>query len=150
MTPATTASSSLLIEVSNQVACLTLNRPERRNALSRQMLSDLEAAQNVCPKCGYHLRIGSAQRFTAIFDNGVYEELPLPDVAPNSCIDGAVLSRGDYDVFQVRPTATQTRGVLPLVDRRRIPAHVLGEPERKPKVMRGRENPSRRTRGLPD
>src|SRR3954466_16324850 len=41
---------------------------------------DLEAAQNVGPKCGYHLRIGPAQRFAAIFDQGEYEELPLPDV----------------------------------------------------------------------
>src|SRR3954467_10369018 len=42
---------------------------------------DLEAAQNVCPKCGYHLRIGPAQRFAAIFDEGEYEELQLPEVA---------------------------------------------------------------------
>ncbi|HEX3653869.1 MAG TPA: acetyl-CoA carboxylase, carboxyltransferase subunit beta [Rhizomicrobium sp.] len=41
---------------------------------------DLEAAQNVCPKCQYHLRIGTAQRFAAIFDSGSYEELPLPSV----------------------------------------------------------------------
>src|SRR5947209_4095046 len=42
---------------------------------------DLLAAQNVCPKCGHHLRIGAAQRFAAVFDNGEYEELPLPAVA---------------------------------------------------------------------
>jgi acetyl-CoA carboxylase carboxyl transferase subunit beta len=42
---------------------------------------DLLAAQNVCPKCGHHLRIGAAQRFAAVFDNGKYEELPLPAVA---------------------------------------------------------------------
>ncbi|HEY1962663.1 MAG TPA: acetyl-CoA carboxylase, carboxyltransferase subunit beta [Rhizomicrobium sp.] len=41
---------------------------------------DLEAAQNVCPKCDHHLRVGPGQRFDAIFDNGEYEELPLPDV----------------------------------------------------------------------
>jgi acetyl-CoA carboxylase carboxyl transferase subunit beta len=41
---------------------------------------DLEAAQNVCPKCGHHLRIDAAQRFDALFDDGEYEELPLPDV----------------------------------------------------------------------
>jgi acetyl-CoA carboxylase carboxyl transferase subunit beta len=41
---------------------------------------ELDAAQNVCPKCGYHLRIGPAQRFTALFDGDVYEELPLPEV----------------------------------------------------------------------
>jgi acetyl-CoA carboxylase carboxyl transferase subunit beta len=41
---------------------------------------DLEAAQNVCPRCGHHIRIGPAQRFAAIFDNGAYEELPQPEV----------------------------------------------------------------------
>jgi acetyl-CoA carboxylase carboxyl transferase subunit beta len=41
---------------------------------------DLEAAQHVCPQCGHHMRIGPAQRFAAIFDAGVYEELPQPDV----------------------------------------------------------------------
>jgi len=41
---------------------------------------DLEAAQNVCPQCGHHMRIGPAERFAAIFDAGVYEELPQPEV----------------------------------------------------------------------
>ncbi|HUJ02215.1 MAG TPA: acetyl-CoA carboxylase, carboxyltransferase subunit beta [Rhizomicrobium sp.] len=41
---------------------------------------DLEAAQNVCPQCNHHLRIGPAERFAAIFDAGVYEELPQPEV----------------------------------------------------------------------
>jgi acetyl-CoA carboxylase carboxyl transferase subunit beta len=42
---------------------------------------DLEAALNVCPKCGHHLRIGPAQRFAYTFDGGQFEELPLPKVA---------------------------------------------------------------------
>jgi len=29
----------------------------------------------VCPKCGYHHRIGSAEYFEILFDNGVHEEL---------------------------------------------------------------------------
>lgn len=41
---------------------------------------DLEAAQNVCPQCGYHMRIGAAERLAAFFDAGVYEELPAPEV----------------------------------------------------------------------
>jgi acetyl-CoA carboxylase carboxyl transferase subunit beta len=41
---------------------------------------DLEAAQNVCPQCNHHLRIGPAQRFAAIFDAGIFEELPQPEV----------------------------------------------------------------------
>jgi acetyl-CoA carboxylase carboxyl transferase subunit beta len=42
---------------------------------------DLEAAQFVCPKCGHHMRIGTAVRFAYIFDAGAYEELPAPTVA---------------------------------------------------------------------
>ncbi|MGH6870493.1 MAG: acetyl-CoA carboxylase, carboxyltransferase subunit beta [Rhizomicrobium sp.] len=41
---------------------------------------DLIAAQNVCPQCGYHMRIGPQERFASIFDAGVFEEMPPPDV----------------------------------------------------------------------
>jgi acetyl-CoA carboxylase carboxyl transferase subunit beta len=44
---------------------------------------DLVAAQNVCPQCGYHLRIGAVERFAAIFDGGSYEELIPPEVPPD-------------------------------------------------------------------
>ena len=42
---------------------------------------DLALAQNVCPQCGHHLRIGPSERFAAIFDAQSYEELPQPEVA---------------------------------------------------------------------
>ena len=42
---------------------------------------DLIAAQNVCPSCGFHLRIGPAERFAGTFDAGQFEELPTPTVA---------------------------------------------------------------------
>jgi len=41
---------------------------------------DLLAAQNVCPQCGHHMRIGPVERFTAIFDAAAYEELLPPEV----------------------------------------------------------------------
>ncbi len=41
---------------------------------------DLEAAQNVCPQCGHHMRLGARERFVATFDGGTYEELPQPQV----------------------------------------------------------------------
>jgi len=41
---------------------------------------DLEAAQFVCPQCGYHMRVGAQERFATIFDAGAFEELPQPDV----------------------------------------------------------------------
>jgi enoyl-CoA hydratase/carnithine racemase len=45
MTTATIAPpSGLLVEIKDQVARVTLNRPEKRNALSRQLLAELEGA----------------------------------------------------------------------------------------------------------
>jgi len=41
---------------------------------------DLAVAQYVCPQCGFHMRIGPAERFAAIFDASTYEELPYPEV----------------------------------------------------------------------
>lgn len=41
---------------------------------------DLEAAQNVCPQCGHHLRIGARERFAMLFDGESWEELGQPDV----------------------------------------------------------------------
>jgi enoyl-CoA hydratase/carnithine racemase len=43
-TIANATASGLLVEIQGAVARLTLDRPERRNALSRQLLSELEAA----------------------------------------------------------------------------------------------------------
>jgi acetyl-CoA carboxylase carboxyl transferase subunit beta len=41
---------------------------------------DLAAAQNVCPQCGFHMRVGPLDRFAAIFDQDSFEELPYPEV----------------------------------------------------------------------
>ena len=41
---------------------------------------DLAAAQNVCPQCGYHMRIGAKERFASLFDGGEHELLPAPQV----------------------------------------------------------------------
>jgi acetyl-CoA carboxylase carboxyl transferase subunit beta len=41
---------------------------------------DLITAQFVCPQCGHHMRLAPAQRFGALFDGGLYEELPQPEV----------------------------------------------------------------------
>lgn len=41
---------------------------------------DLEAAQNVCPQCDHHMRIGPKDRFAALFDGGNYEDIPFPEV----------------------------------------------------------------------
>jgi acetyl-CoA carboxylase carboxyl transferase subunit beta len=41
---------------------------------------DLEAAQYVCPHCDHHMKIGPEGRFKALFDEGAYDEIPLPPV----------------------------------------------------------------------
>ena len=38
-------------------------------------VADLEENNYVCPKCDYHHRIGSAEYFDIIFDDGLHEEL---------------------------------------------------------------------------
>jgi acetyl-CoA carboxylase carboxyl transferase subunit beta len=41
---------------------------------------DLEANQFVVPGSNYHMRVAAAARLKALFDNGEYETLPLPEV----------------------------------------------------------------------
>jgi acetyl-CoA carboxylase carboxyl transferase subunit beta len=41
---------------------------------------DLMAADNVCPQCSHHMRIGAKERFARLFDGGTYEVLPAPEV----------------------------------------------------------------------
>jgi len=41
---------------------------------------EYEANLSVCPKCNHHGRIGPAERFDQLFDNGVSTPLPTPQV----------------------------------------------------------------------
>src|SRR5262245_37615731 len=41
---------------------------------------DLVAADNVCPQCNHHMRIGAKDRFARLFDDGAHEVLPCPEV----------------------------------------------------------------------
>ena len=41
---------------------------------------DLIARQNVCPQCNHHMRVGAKERFAALFDDGAYDRLPVPEV----------------------------------------------------------------------
>jgi acetyl-CoA carboxylase carboxyl transferase subunit beta len=44
-------------------------------------LKEFEENQSVCPKCEHHGRIGPAERFAAIFDDGSLHVLPMPKVS---------------------------------------------------------------------
>ena len=44
-------------------------------------LKEFEENQSVCPKCDFHGRIGPAERFAAIFDEGSWKVLPMPKVS---------------------------------------------------------------------
>ncbi len=41
---------------------------------------ELEANLHVCRNCGHHLRIGALERVKMLFDEGLFERLPLPKV----------------------------------------------------------------------
>ena len=40
---------------------------------------DMEAALNVCPSCGHHLRLGPEERFAQLFDGAQYQVFDLPE-----------------------------------------------------------------------
>ena len=42
---------------------------------------DLEKNLRVCSHCGYHLRIGSAERLRMLFDNGEFQIIDLPEAS---------------------------------------------------------------------
>jgi acetyl-CoA carboxylase carboxyl transferase subunit beta len=44
---------------------------------------DFEANEKVCPKCGYHFRINSAERLRMLFDDGTYQELDNHLISPD-------------------------------------------------------------------
>jgi methylglutaconyl-CoA hydratase len=48
--------TTLLLEISNEVAHITLNRPEKRNAISTQMIAELQSALDAIEKS--HARVG--------------------------------------------------------------------------------------------
>src|SRR5690554_642358 len=41
---------------------------------------DLDAAQRVCPSCDHHMRIGTKERFAALFDRGEYQLVDVGQV----------------------------------------------------------------------
>ncbi|MEO1001129.1 MAG: acetyl-CoA carboxylase carboxyltransferase subunit beta, partial [Pseudomonadota bacterium] len=40
---------------------------------------ELKAALNTCPACGHHMTITPRERFEALFDGGIFVEVPVPE-----------------------------------------------------------------------
>ncbi|MEM9010242.1 MAG: acetyl-CoA carboxylase, carboxyltransferase subunit beta [Pseudomonadota bacterium] len=40
---------------------------------------ELRAALNTCPNCGHHMTISPRERFQALFDGGIFVEVPVPE-----------------------------------------------------------------------
>ncbi len=50
------------------------------NCAEMTFLKDLEAALQVCPTCDHHQRISPTERLAALFDDGKWDQVELPDV----------------------------------------------------------------------
>ncbi len=44
---------------------------------------DLQANHSVCPQCDHHFRLSPGERLTQLFDDGRYERVDVPEVAPD-------------------------------------------------------------------
>ena len=44
---------------------------------------DLEANENVCPKCGFHFKVNAPERLRMLFDDGVYEQFSGELISPD-------------------------------------------------------------------
>ena len=105
-------SSTVRIEESDEIHTITLNRPERRNALNPQMIAELTEALNASERCGCRVVIltGAGSAFCAGMD---LENLKsFPDEHPEEQRDdlGAFvwLMRRLYDL--TKPTIAAVNG----------------------------------------
>ena len=44
---------------------------------------DLEANENVCPKCSFHFKVNARERLRMLFDDGVYEQFAADLISPD-------------------------------------------------------------------
>jgi acetyl-CoA carboxylase carboxyl transferase subunit beta len=44
---------------------------------------DLEANENVCPKCSFHFKVNARERLRMLFDDGVYEQFAAELISPD-------------------------------------------------------------------
>jgi enoyl-CoA hydratase/carnithine racemase len=129
--------STLTLATEAPIARLTLNRPERLNALSREALAELVAAAEVLGQSGdvkVLIVAGAGRAFSAGFDLGGFGGEPTPDAVDlgrqmadavsaipaitiaaihGHCVGGAVVLAAACDI---RVAAQGTRFAIPEVD----------------------------------
>lgn len=85
------AYQTILYEVADGVARLTLNRPERRNALNPELNSELLAALRQAesdPQVRCLLVTGAGKGFCSGADLAVFQDRPSPDVVYDNIVNG--------------------------------------------------------------
>lgn len=76
----------------------------------RQILlsTELEANAKVCPKCGYHFKIGARERLVALADDGEFTEMFAEVVTPEGCDFPGY----DQKLAKAREESGETEGVV--------------------------------------
>ena len=69
---------------------------------------ELDANQKVCPKCGYHFKIGARERLTLLADDGEFTELFAEVVTP----DGNEFPGYDGKLGKARDESGESEGVV--------------------------------------
>lgn len=87
------ATRLVLVEIDDTIATLTLNRPDKRNALSTRVIAALRAAFESLPESVRAVVLnGRGQHFSAGLD--------LAELGPTTPAEGMMISRAWYEAFE--------------------------------------------------
>jgi methylglutaconyl-CoA hydratase len=88
--------TTLNFEISDQIALITLNRPEKRNAISPEMIADLLAALDEIEKGPARVAIltGAGKAFCAGMDLAYLQQMSAPGGSKHRILKGGVLKGG--------------------------------------------------------
>lgn len=93
------------VDIGDDIATITLDRPERRNALTLTMLSDLMAATSTVAASDARVLIlrGAGKGFTSGMDLATFSRGPLMDADPDRRYDAAHLGWATVDALASIP-----------------------------------------------